>query len=202
MKEQNCDVVYGVQRSRKGGWFERISGEAFYKIFRLLTGVNQPNNIITARLMNSRYKMALTAHNEREVNIGGLWITTGFEQIGHFVKKHSKSPTSYSFLRKMSHFINAITSFSNTPLVFIFYFGLIISFFSSLYILFLLYQYLFIATPPEGYASIIASIWLLSGLIIFFIGIIGIYLSKVFMEVKQRPYTIIKEIFKNKNLAK
>jgi putative glycosyltransferase len=65
------------------------------------------------------------------------------------------------------------------------------------YIVYLTIRYLFIASPPDGYTSIIASIWLFSGLIIFFIGMQGIYISKVFFEVKQRPYTIVRHIYKH-----
>jgi putative glycosyltransferase len=57
-------------------------------------------------------------------------------------------------------------------------------------------MYFFIATPPDGYTSLIASIWLFSGMIIFFIGVQGIYISKLFSEVKQRPYTIVRHIYK------
>jgi hypothetical protein len=74
-------VVYGKQKRRKGGAFERISGAIFYKIFRRLTGINQPDNIVTARLMTNRYTRALLSHRERELNIGGLWIVTGFKQV-------------------------------------------------------------------------------------------------------------------------
>jgi putative glycosyltransferase len=81
MEDERCDVVYGKQKRRKGGAFERISGAIFYKIFRRLTGINQPDNIVTARLMTNRYTRALLSHRERELNIGGLWIVTGFKQV-------------------------------------------------------------------------------------------------------------------------
>ena len=64
------------------------------------------------------------------------------------------------------------------------------------YIVYLVFRYAFIATPPSGYTSIIASVWLFSGLIIFFLGIQGVYLAKVFSEVKQRPYTIVRHIYR------
>lgn len=77
MVQERCDVVYGMQGVRKGGAFERSTGAAFYKLFRKLTGINQPDNIVTARLMTQRYVQALLSHRERELNIGGLWIITG-----------------------------------------------------------------------------------------------------------------------------
>lgn len=194
MENDACDVVYGIQQKRRGGFFEQLSGELFYRSFRLLTGIAQPDNIVTARLMTRRYVEALLAHREREINIGGLWIVTGFKQVQQQIVKRAGSPTTYSLSRKIGHLVNAVTSFSSLPLVFTFYAGLCISVSALAYIVLLVFRYLFIATPPSGYTSIIASVWLFSGLIIFFLGIQGVYLAKVFSEVKQRPYTIVRHI--------
>lgn len=199
MVDQKSDVVYGVQPKRKGNLFEKVSGAVFYKLFRLLTGINQPNNIVTARLMSRRYVDALLSHKERELNIGGLWILTGFKQSQQTVNKLSTSPTTYSLPRKFSHLVNSITSFSSLPLVVTFYAGMAISLSALVYIAMLVFRYMFIAAPPDGYTSIIASIWLFSGLIIFFMGIQGIYIAKIFSESKQRPQTIIRHIYRSSN---
>ncbi len=198
MSARDCDVVYGVQERRRGGWFEQITGKCFYKMFRLFTGIDQPDNIVTARLMTRRYVDALLLHKERALNIGGLWIVTGFNQTTQIVKKHDTSPTTYSLAHKIVHLVNAITSFSSMPLVITFYSGLLISFTALAYIAYLLIAYMFGVMPPDGYTSIIASIWLFSGLIIFFLGVQGIYISKLFEEVKQRPYTVIRHIYGQK----
>ncbi len=197
MTVESCDVVYGVQNKRKGYYFEKITGRIFYPTFRFLTGLEQPDNIVTARLMTRRYVNSLLLHREREINIGGLWVITGFKQCQKFVEKHSSSPTTYSLSRKLSHLVNAVTSFSSLPLVIAFYSGLLISISALAYILYLLICYALISDPPDGYTSIIASIWFFSGLIIFFTGVQGIYISKIFSEVKMRPYTIVREIYKN-----
>lgn len=197
MDIEESDVIHGVQAKRKGGIFEKITGWLFYRIFRFFTGIAQPNNITTARLMSRRYVDALLLHQERELNIGGLWVITGFKQCHQTIQKHSHSPTSYSLPRKLNNFINAVTSFSNLPLLFTFYSGLFISSSALLYIVYLTTRYFFIASAIHGYTSIIVSIWLFSGLIIFFIGVQGIYISKVFSEVKRRPYTIIRHLYKH-----
>ena len=199
MQSEGCDVVYGVQDKRKGGFVERVSGSMFYKLFRVLTGINQPDDIVTARLMSRRYVDALLEHKERELNIGGLWIITGFDQGSYTITKHSTSPTTYSLSHKFGHWVNAVTSFSSLPLVFTFYAGLIISVTAVFFISYLAFRYLFILAPVSGYTSIIASIWLFSGLLIFFIGVQGIYISKIFSEIKQRPYTIVRNIYHNQN---
>lgn len=174
---------------------EYPTGKIFYRLFRFLTRIDQPDDIATARLMSRRYVDALLLHKEREINIGGLWIITGFKQYQQRIKKHSSSPTTYSLSRKISHLVNAITSFSSFPLVFTFYSGVFISFSAVLYIINLIIRYYLISAPPTGYTSLIASIWLFSGLTIFFLGVQGIYISKIFSEVKERPSTIIRHIY-------
>nr|WHW29473.1 putative glycosyltransferase family 2 protein [uncultured bacterium] len=200
MRAEDSDMVYGVQLKRKGGFFERILGSWFYRLFRVLTGIAQPDNIVTARLMTQRYVQALLLHRERELNIGGLWIITGFKQSQQEVLKLSTSPTTYSLTHKFGHLVNAVTSFSSLPLVFTFYAGLAVSISAVFYILYLTIRYHFVTSPPDGYTSIIASTWLFSGLIIFFLGVQGIYLSKLFTEVKQRPYTIIRRIYRSSKI--
>jgi putative glycosyltransferase len=197
MDAQSSDVVYGIQSIRRGDYFQQFTGKFFYRLFRILTGMAQPDNIVTARLMSRLYVEALLLHRERELNIGGLWVLTGFNQSPQAIVKHDTSPTTYSLSDKFRHLVNAVTSFSSLPLVFTFYSGLFISFSALGYISYLIIRYLYIASPPDGYTSIITSIWLFSGLIILFIGIQGIYISKIFSEVKQRPYTIIRHVYKS-----
>jgi len=198
MERDRCDVVYGVQEQRKGGLFERWSGEWFYRFFRMLTGLTLPENIVTARLMTRRYVDALLRHDEREVFLAGLWHITGFDQRSQTIKKHNTSGTTYTLRRKMSVLVNSVTSFSNAPLKAIFYIGVAISLLAGGYTTYLIINWLFLAQPLSGWTSVMASIWLLGGSIISFIGVIGIYLSKIFSETKHRPYTIIRQIYGKK----
>ena len=195
MREQRCDVVYGAQARRKGGLFERWSGEWFYRLFKVLTGLALPQNVVTARLMTRRYVDALLRHDEREVFMAGLWHTTGFEQNPRIVHKRSKPGTTYTFRRKMALLVNSVTSFSNAPLVTIFYVGALISLVAGGVSAWLVVHWLFFQRPLSGWTSVMASIWLLGGLVICFLGIVGIYVSKVFSETKRRPYTIVRHVY-------
>lgn len=192
-KDIDTDVVYGVQESRKGGWFEKFSGEMFYKLFNKISHVNVPRNLITCRLTTKEYNSSLISHKEREIFLAGLWVINGFNQKELIIKKHSHSETTYSFKHKLNLLFNSLTSFSNFPLKVIFYLGLIISSFSFLYILVILLRKVFLDISLEGWTSLIVSVWFLGGLILFSIGTIGIYISKIFMETKQRPYSIIRK---------
>jgi putative glycosyltransferase len=195
MARDRCDVVYGVQSRRKGGIVERWSGRIFYRFFRALTGINLPEDVVTARLMTRRYVDALLRFDEREVFLAGLWHITGFDQRSQIVQKRSSSETTYTLRHKMAVLVNSVTSFSNAPLVGVFYVGVAISLVAGIYIVYLVFFWAFLAKPLSGWTSVMASIWLMGGLIISFIGVVGIYLSKVFSETKRRPYTIIRQIY-------
>ncbi|HEU4511187.1 MAG TPA: glycosyltransferase family 2 protein [Pyrinomonadaceae bacterium] len=199
MKRTGADVVFGVQERRKGKLFERVSGSLYFKVFNMFSTHPIPTNHITARLMTRAYVAALTGHQEREFVMSGLWALTGFRQEPLEVTKHYKGKSAYGFGRKISHLVNAITSFSNKPLVLIFYLGCVILFISSIAAIDLILRKLLFGTLLEGWASLIVSIWLLGGLTIFCLGVIGIYLSKIFIEVKQRPYTIVKQTYGMEN---
>ncbi|WP_454781351.1 glycosyltransferase family 2 protein [Legionella sp. WA2022007384] len=195
MSVAQSDVVYGVQEHRKGGWFERWSGEIYYVFLNWLINIDHPKNITTARLMTRRYVNALLSHKEIESVISCLWVITGFKQCAYTVNKHTKSTTTYSFFKKINHMINAVTSFSATPLHMIFLCGIFVFFGAICYASFLIIERFLMATPLNGWTSIMVSIWLLGGMIISFIGVIGIYLAKIFSETKQRPYVIIRNIY-------
>lgn len=195
LKTTKAEVVFGVQQNRKGGLFERVSGGFFFKLFNLLSTDPIPANVITARLMTRKYVKALVQHRERETLIAGLWTLTGFDQVSVQVTKHLKGSSTYNLRRKVSQLVNAITSFSSKPLVMIFYLGSAILFLSSTAALVLIIRKLLFGALLLGWASLIISIWMLGGLTIFCLGVIGIYLSKMFIEVKQRPYTIVREVY-------
>ena len=195
LKATGADVVFGVQEKRKGALFERISGNLYFKVFNLMSALPIPPNHITARLMTRKYVTALMRHEEREFVMSGLWALTGFNQVPVTVTKHHTSPSAYNLRRKFSHLVNAITSFSNKPLVFIFYLGTVIMLIASLAALDMIIRRLFFGVLLEGWASLIVSIWLLGGITIFCLGVIGIYLAKIFTETKQRPYTIIRDVY-------
>ena len=151
-----------------------------------------PVNVVTARLMTARYVKALVSHQERELCLAGLWVITGFEQVPMTVQKGSRADSSYTTRKRLSVFANAITSFSNRPLIYIFQIGVAVMALSVVAGVALLYMSLNGRIGVPGWASIMVSIWFLGGLIIFCVGVIGMYLAKIFMEIKQRPYTIVR----------
>jgi putative glycosyltransferase len=194
-EEPGCDVVYGIRKFSRGAIFERFTSWAFYVLINILAGLKMPSNITTARLMSLRYVRSLVSFRERELFLGGLCYIAGYKQIALQVEKTSKGKSAYTMRKKIAMLINAVTSFSNKPLIHIFYIGMAMSGLSGLSILYLLGERIFYARQVDSMSMLIVSLWFLGGLIIFFMGVFGIYLSKTFIEIKNRPYTIIREIF-------
>ena len=192
LRRTGADVVYGVQSVRKGGIVERLSGALFYTVLNRMLTERIPRNVITARLMTRRYVRALVQHLDREICLAGLWVITGFDQRPLEVVKGNRSGSSYSIRARVSTLVNAVTSFSNRPLIYIFYLGAFVVTLSSLAAFALAIRALTTGVGVAGYASLIVSIWLLGGLTIFSLGIIGVYLAKVFTETKNRPYTVVR----------
>lgn len=195
MERTRADVVYGVQRNRKGGFFERISGSLFFSLFNLLSDYPVPKNLVHARLMSRRYVDSLLEHQDQEVYVPGLMAMTGFEQIPVWVDKHSRGTSSYTLGRRLALMINAITSFSTKPLVYMLYLGGAILLFSSVAALCLILGGLFFGGNLGAWVLLLVSVWLLGGLTLFYLGTIGIYLSTVLLEAKRRPYTIVRQIY-------
>jgi putative glycosyltransferase len=194
MKASNADVVYGFQDQRKGDFGERISGSIAYRLLNVLLSHPIPQNHITVRLMKRDYVNSLVMHREQETVIGGLWVITGFRQMGIPVDKKGRNETTYSYWHRWLKLVDSVTSFSEKPLVAIFYLGIAISGLSTLVAIALLFHKIVFRGAVEGWVSVMLSVWFLGGLLIFCVGVIGIYVSKIFIETKNRPYTIVRRV--------
>jgi putative glycosyltransferase len=194
LEANDVEVVYGYQAKRKGGVVERLSGRLAYGLFNALLSHPVPPNAVTVRLMKREYVNSLLLHRERQTIIGGLWVITGYRQIGLPINKQVNPKPTYSFWRRWIALIDSISAFSETPLVAIFYLGVAISALSGVVGAWLLIRWLFFGNILPGWVSVMLSVWFLGGVLIFCVGIIGIYVSKIFIETKNRPYTIVRRI--------
>ena len=199
-KNLDAEMIFGVQDRRKGKITERILGSLFYRIFNFLSEVKIPSNLLTVRLMTRRFVDSLIQFKERELFIGGVWQIAGFKQIPLLVHKASTSKTTYTLKNKFDLALNSITSFSSKPLVLLFKLSLFINFITFAYVGKTVYFWITYEEPILGYSSLIISIWMFGGLLLSATSLVGLYLSKVFIEVKKRPRYSIKEIYDNTNL--
>jgi putative glycosyltransferase len=191
------DVVYGFQESRKGDWLERFSGAFFYRMFNAVSWYPVPANLITARLMRRDYVKALLRHRDREAFLGGLWAITGFRQKGIPVAKSHRGRSTYTPLKRLALLFNAVTSFSARPLIWLTYIGTGMMLAALVGVGWVVGRKMLGHDIQMGWASLIASMWFVGGIVIFALGIIGLYLSKVFSEVKRRPYTVVRKVHSN-----
>ena len=189
------DVVYGLQERRKGRWPEVILGKIWYGLFKLLSDIEYPANSLTARLMTRRYVDNVLRFTERELEIWGVFVLTGFTQKTVTTTKGSKGSTSYCYSRKIRMAVDSITSFSSKPLIAAFVLGMGMSLISFCFLVYFVFQWLLLDAIPSGWTSTLVSIWLVGGILMFFMGVIGIYLSKMFKEIKARPMSIVREVY-------
>jgi putative glycosyltransferase len=196
LRAQAADLVLGVQERRKGGQWERWSGVAFYSLVNWLLACDVPRNQIVARLMTRAYVRALVAHQDRQFFFAGLCAITGFRQRTITVHKLSKGTSTYTLKHKLAVVTNALTSFSTAPLWGVFYLGCLILALTTGGTAVVLAQWAF-GQVLSGWTSVVISIWLLGGLGLFSLGVNGIYLAKVFAEVKRRPYTVVRSVYGN-----
>jgi putative glycosyltransferase len=193
----SADMVFGVQFKRKGGVAESILGTVFYWLFNMVSETKLQSDETVARLMTRRFVDNLLKFKEKEIVFSGLCALTGFTQIPVKVHKEHNGNSTYTFAKKVNLAISYIASFSNRPLFMIFNLGLFVTFIAIVLVAYIIFQKIYFGTSLMGWSSVIASIWLIGGMIIFGIGILGIYLAKVFSEVKGRPIALVRDVYRS-----
>jgi putative glycosyltransferase len=190
-----ADVVFGVS-PRRGTRFRRHGGGWFWTMFNALSEVKVTPNPCTVRLMSRRYVNALLTMPENNLFLAGSYAWLGFEQVPITVEKLVRpTRSSYTLGRLLGLTLDAVTSFTSYPLRLIFLIGVSIAALAVLCgTLLTIWK---IAEPDAvalGWSSLILSIWFLGGLTIAFLGVIGIYLSKIFLEAKHRPLYVVRSV--------
>lgn len=197
INDNTLDVVYGYQETRKGSFIEKKAGSIFWILINKLSDTKIPHNILTERLMTRQYVNELLRLQDANLFIGGMFYWVGFNQKGIAVKKGLRQGAStYTLKRRAELMLQAITSFSGKPLEWLFYIGISISFFSFLFLIYLAFQKIIYQDEVQlGWTSIVAVNVLILGIISTFLGLIGIYIFKIFKQVQGRPNAIIKKIY-------
>lgn len=203
MVEKYCegyDVIYGVRSSRQTDtFFKRRTALAFYSLMKKL-GVNLVPNSADYRLMSKRATKSLLAFKERNLFLRGMVPLVGYRSTKvYYARKERFAGTSKYPLGKMLHFaLDGITSFSIAPIHLIMYLGLITVIGSIICMIYTLIERA-IGHVVSGWASLMISIWLLGGIQLISISVIGEYIGKIFSEVKHRPrFTIEDETYTDK----
>ena len=197
---EGYDVVNGVRSSRKtDSFFKRFTAESFYKLMKAM-GVDIVFNHADYRLMSRRAVEGLSQFKEVNLFLRGIvpqigysWTTVEYERAKRFAGE-SKYP-----LKKMLSFaFDGITSFSVKPLRLILFLGAVIFALSLVMLLWTLIRWIAGATV-SGWASLMCSIWMIGGIQLLALGVIGEYMGKVYSEAKARPRFIIERVLNDKD---
>ena len=188
------DIVYGVKVSRKADpVLKRLTAVAFYKLQSSM-GVESVFNHADFRFLSRRVLEALSQYGERNLYLRGLIPLIGFDSttVDDTISERMAGKSKYTVSKMFGLALNGITSFSVKPIYYVMYIGICFIFVSLLIGIYVLYS-LITGSAEHGWSSLMLSIWLVGGITIVSIGGIGIYIGKIYTEIKQRPLYNIKE---------
>jgi putative glycosyltransferase len=194
----DCDVVFGIQEARRGGWIERATGALFFSLVDAVSDQRIPRNIVMARLMTRDYVRALIRHRDREFMLAHLFQLAGFRQVALPVRKLSHSPSTYTLRMRIEMAVKYLTTTSTKLLYLLLYAGVAIFALSLLTILFYTSRYLLSGVGVSGYTSLIVSIWFFGGLTTLILGVLAVFVANILSESKRRPYTVVRGVHRAK----
>jgi glycosyltransferase involved in cell wall biosynthesis len=192
-----AEIVYGVRDSRATDTaFKRQTAQVYYKLMRRM-GVDLIYNHADFRLMGRRSVDALRQYDEVNLFLRGIVPLIGFktETIKYDRAERFAGESKYPLKKMLGFAVNGITSFSVVPLRMITFFGIFVSLLSFLATLWVLYGRLVMGTVIPGWASSVIPVYLLGGIQLLSIGVLGEYVSKIYMETKRRPRYFIERSF-------
>ena len=195
--KEGKDIIYGVRKERKTDTlFKRFTAQAFYKIMQM-ADKEVIYNHADFRMMSNRTLKALMQYPERNLFLRAIVRELGFKEgFVYYDRKAREAGESKYPLKKMLAFsIDGITSFSVAPLKFITFMGLTMTFVAIIMIIFALVEY-FQGKTIQGWTSMLVSMWFIGGIITTGVGITGLYIGKIYTEVKRRPRYFIEERIK------
>lgn len=190
-----ADIVYGVRKERKTDtFFKRTTAQAFYKIMGMM-GVKTVYNHADFRLMSKRAVEQFSKYKETNLFLRGMMPLIGYrtEQVYYERKERVAGESKYPLKKMLALAFDGISSFSVKPISMILGIGMAIIVICILAALYAFISY-FSGRVVPGWTSLILSIWFLGGLQLLAIGLVGQYIGKIYIEVKQRPRYNIEQI--------
>jgi dolichol-phosphate mannosyltransferase len=204
LMDEGADVVYGRRISREGETaFKKLSARLFYRVLSRLSDVPIPLDTGDFRLMRREVLEVLLAMPEQHRFIRGMVAWAGFRQVGldYARKPRAAGNTSYDLVRMVRFAADAITGFSVSPLRISLFCSLFFFAVSAVVLAYIVYSYLFL-NVVAGWTSTAILISLFSAVQLLCLGIIGEYVGRIFLESKQRPLFVIREISARGGTAK
>lgn len=194
--KRGFDIVYTIRKDQNNtGFLKKTASSLFYKVINKISDVDIPLGAADFRLLDRKVVNELRKFNENWLFIRGIVSWLGFKQTGieYTAKDRQFGKSKYSLKKMVSFALQGITSFSIVPLRISVIAGLFISLVSFLYTIYALLDKFIFKTVVPGWTSILISVLFLGGIQLIFLGVIGEYLGKMFIETKNRPNYVIKE---------
>ncbi|MCR1839479.1 glycosyltransferase family 2 protein [Murimonas intestini] len=195
------DIVYGVRSSRKTDtFFKRFTAEGFYKVMKVL-GVDVVFNHADYRLMSKRALEGLSEFKEVNLFLRGIVPQIGYPSTIVEYERHERfaGESKYPLKKMLSFAFDGITSFSVKPMKIIINIGIAVFFVSIIMLLYALISKI-LGFAVSGWTSLIGSIWMIGGIQLLSLGIVGEYVGKIYSESKQRPRYIIQELLNEEDV--
>ena len=193
---EGYDLVQGTSQKRHSNPLRNLFSKMFREIFIKISTVDPKTRIGLFKCLKRPVIDAVMKLPERTIFFGGMLSYVGYSTAYVSVRRGKRyaGKTKYNFLKRFSLAMNAITSFSERPLIYIFRLGILVFFFSIMMFLFAVIKKIFYNIPIIGWTSLFAAIFFSTGLITLSLSIVGLYISRIFIETKQRPRYIIREV--------
>ncbi len=190
----DLDLVFARRVERQDSLIKKLSSKLFYYIFSYLTNTKQDHTIGNFGIYNNKVIQAILSMNDKIRYFPTMSQWVGFNK-GYLDVKHAErdGESSYSWSALFNLAFNNIVAFSDKPLRLTVRLGAFISIASFTAGVIFLFRYLSGAIEVLGFTSLIISLWFLSGVIILVLGVVGLYVGKIFEQVKHRPYYIVSE---------
>lgn len=193
-RDEDCHIVYGVRNRRDTDTvFKRTTAQGFYKLMKMM-GVDVVYNHADYRLMSKDALSALSEFEERNLFLRGIVPLLGYKSDTVLYDRSERfaGESKYPLKKMLSFALDGITSFSINPIRIVSSLGILACLFAVVMAVYAVVQK-FMGNTDSGWASIICSIWLLGGLQLLGIGLIGEYIGKTYKEVKRRPRYIVEK---------
>jgi glycosyltransferase involved in cell wall biosynthesis len=191
--QQGFDVVYAKRVRRKEPWILRVCYYVFYRMMTSLSDIQLPLDSGDFGLMSRRVIDKLRQMPEHHRYLRGMRTWVGFRQTGIEVERAERHSgrSKYNVMRLLKLAFDGIFAFSIVPIRAAAALGAFVMFLSSLYIVYSIYIRLVVHKSPEGFTALMVAVTFLSGIILFFLGVIGEYVGRIYEELKSRPHYIV-----------
>jgi glycosyltransferase involved in cell wall biosynthesis len=193
--KQGYDIVQGITQWRHTNFLQNIFSKVFHALFVKISNVDPKTRLGLFRCLRKPVVESIRKLPERTIFLGGIVSWVGFKSTFVNINRAARyaGRTKYNFIRRLILAMNAIASFSERPLIMIFQLGVLISIFSIGMFGYAVFRKIFHHIALAGWTSLFAAIFFSTGLITLSLSIVGLYISKLFIEVKHRPRYIVKE---------